>query len=233
MMLEGSSTLQWTGCCVGVHEHHDCSTGHHLGSHGQDRAQFHPCCPCTLFDRSWKRLGRDRKKLTRLAVIACGPEFGDELNGRMAKIVRAQHGLRGSGQAWRSHLATVLLEDENLGFRMCKADNDVWFRLAMKPDGTKHCEHIMVHADTHFVCHWTPSPSWTVSSRSQEVSPRFTSEWTHNDMSVRMTHTRPGFGMGSQTCVRESVKNVEAHLEKKNLMLKQKVNTISNNSIDT
>ena len=58
-------------------------------------------------------------------VITCGLEFGAEYQGRLAKIVRAQYGLKSSGQAWRSHLAIVLVDDENLGFRMCKADDDV------------------------------------------------------------------------------------------------------------
>jgi len=56
-------------------------------------------------------------------VITCGLEFGAQFKGRLAKIVRAQYGLKGSGQAWRSHLAKVLFDDENLGFHMCKADN--------------------------------------------------------------------------------------------------------------
>jgi len=80
-------------------------------------------------------------------VITCGLEFGAQHEGRLAKTVRAQHGLKGSGQAWRSHLPKVLLDDENLGFHMCKADNDVWYRPATKPDGTKCYECILVYTD--------------------------------------------------------------------------------------
>jgi len=80
-------------------------------------------------------------------VITCGLEFGAQFKGRLAKIVRAQCGLKGSGQAWRSHLAKVLLDDENLGFHMCKAHNDVWHMTTTKRDGTKHCEHILVYTD--------------------------------------------------------------------------------------
>jgi len=77
-------------------------------------------------------------------VITCGLEFGAQFEGRFAKIVRAQYGLKGSGQAWRSHLAKVLLDDQNLGFHICKADNDVWYKSATKPDGTKCYEYILV-----------------------------------------------------------------------------------------
>jgi len=30
---------------------------------------------------------------------------------------------------------------------MCKADNDVWYRPAIKPDGTKYYEYILVYTD--------------------------------------------------------------------------------------
>jgi len=58
-------------------------------------------------------------------VITCGLEFRAQHEGRLVKIVRAWYGLKGSGQAWRLHLAKVLLDDENLGFHICKVDNDV------------------------------------------------------------------------------------------------------------
>jgi len=80
-------------------------------------------------------------------VITCGLELGVQHEGRLAKIVRAQCGLKGSGQEWRSCLAKVLLDDEDLGFRMCKADNDVWYRPALKPDGTECYECILVYTD--------------------------------------------------------------------------------------
>lgn len=54
-----------------------------------------------------------------------GPEFGD-LEGRTALVVKALYGLKSSGFAWRSHCTTVLREE--MGFRPCEANNDVWMR---------------------------------------------------------------------------------------------------------
>jgi len=77
--------------------------------------------------------------------IKCGPEFGPELQGRCAIIVRALCGLKSSGASWRAFLARVLEED--LNFTMCRADNDVWFKPAKKADGTRHYIYVLVYTD--------------------------------------------------------------------------------------
>ena len=53
----------------------------------------------------------------------CGVEFGGEDSGKRAVIVRALYGMRGSGAAFRNHLAKLM---SNLGFHLCNADPDVW-----------------------------------------------------------------------------------------------------------
>jgi Reverse transcriptase (RNA-dependent DNA polymerase) len=74
----------------------------------------------------------------------CGPEFGPELRGRIAVIVKALYGLKTSAFAWRSHLAETLQE---LGYSSCVADNDVWMRPAVKPNGFKYYEYVLVYTD--------------------------------------------------------------------------------------
>ena len=54
-----------------------------------------------------------------------GPEWGSDLVGKRALIVRSLYGLKSSGAAYRYHLATCM---EHLGFTSCKADPDVWLR---------------------------------------------------------------------------------------------------------
>jgi len=76
--------------------------------------------------------------------ITCGPEWGP-MAGRKAKVVKALYGLKSSGAAWRAHLAEVIRDF--MGFQMCRADNDVWFRRAMKPNGTPYYEYILVYTD--------------------------------------------------------------------------------------
>jgi hypothetical protein len=77
--------------------------------------------------------------------IVCGMEFRGDMVGRKAIIVRALYGLKSSGAAWRACLAEVL--HDQLGFKSCRADNDVWYRPAQRADGTRYYEHVLVYTD--------------------------------------------------------------------------------------
>ena len=72
-----------------------------------------------------------------------GPEFG-EYQGRWAIIVRALYGSKTAAIAWRAAISKVI---KDLGFEMCRADNDVWMRPAVKADGSKIWEYILVYSD--------------------------------------------------------------------------------------
>ena len=54
----------------------------------------------------------------------CVPEFG-EYQGRIAIIVRALYGSKSAAASWRAKISKII---EELGFTMCRADNDVWMR---------------------------------------------------------------------------------------------------------
>ena len=73
----------------------------------------------------------------------CGPEFG-EMEGRWAIIVRALYGASSSAASWRDAISRVI---EALGFKMCRADNDVWYRPATKADGLEVYEYVLVYSD--------------------------------------------------------------------------------------
>jgi Reverse transcriptase (RNA-dependent DNA polymerase) len=77
--------------------------------------------------------------------IVCGKEFGDDLEGQKAIIVRALYGLKSSGAAWRACLAEVL--HDQLGFRSYRADNDVWLRVGQRADGSRYYEYVLVYTD--------------------------------------------------------------------------------------
>jgi hypothetical protein len=74
----------------------------------------------------------------------CIPEFGGEDSGKCAIVVRALYGLRGSGAAFRNHLAKLMTD---LGFESCKADPDVWIRRPSKPDSTQCYEYVLFYVD--------------------------------------------------------------------------------------
>jgi Reverse transcriptase (RNA-dependent DNA polymerase) len=73
----------------------------------------------------------------------CGPEFG-KYEGRVGVIVKALYGFKTSGYAWRIHLAATLRE---LNFDMCVADNDVWFRKALKTNKDEYYEYVLVYTN--------------------------------------------------------------------------------------
>ena len=54
-------------------------------------------------------------------------------------IVRALYGLRGSGAAFRNHLAQAI---GDMGFKARLADPDAWMRPAVQPDGLKYWEYL-------------------------------------------------------------------------------------------
>ena len=84
-------------------------------------------------------------EVARHHIVRAGPgEWGDHA-GKPILVVRALYGLKGSGQAWRSHLATTLRD--TMGFTSCLADPDVWYKASTKPDGTKYYSYLLIYVD--------------------------------------------------------------------------------------
>jgi hypothetical protein len=72
-----------------------------------------------------------------------GPDFGSEV-GSIMVVKKAIYRLKSSGEAFRAHLAETL---HDLGYSSTKADPDVWIRPAVKPDGFKYYEMLLVYVD--------------------------------------------------------------------------------------
>jgi hypothetical protein len=73
-----------------------------------------------------------------------GPEFGAARQGLRILIVWALYGLKSSGAAWHAHLAQTM---SDLKFRPCVADPDVWLRPAVKGNGDKYYEYVLIYVD--------------------------------------------------------------------------------------
>ena len=73
-----------------------------------------------------------------------GREFGDADKGSCMVIVRALYGLQSSGKSWSLMISWTM---RDMGFTSCKADADLWLRAAVKPDGTKYYEYVLVYVD--------------------------------------------------------------------------------------
>jgi hypothetical protein len=75
--------------------------------------------------------------------IRAGPEFGDN-KGKCYIVARALYGLKSAGASFRSFMAQQL---DDMDFKPCPADPDVWMRSAKKPDGEDYYEYVMTYVD--------------------------------------------------------------------------------------
>ncbi len=82
-------------------------------------------------------------KSTEKLFTVSGPEFG-EFAGRRAIIRRALYGTKSAAASWRAAISKVI---EGLGFKMCRADNDVWMRKGFNKAGEKVWEYVLVYSD--------------------------------------------------------------------------------------
>eukprot|EP00957_Ditylum_brightwellii_P127024 9683781-Ditylum_brightwellii.AAC.1 len=76
--------------------------------------------------------------------IICGSEFGLENVRKRALIKRALYGVKAAGRDFRNHLRACMW---HIGFKFCPADPDVWMRPALKADGTKYYEFVLLYTD--------------------------------------------------------------------------------------
>jgi hypothetical protein len=73
-----------------------------------------------------------------------GAEFGHDLQGRKAIIVRALYGLKSAGAAFWNHLAVCM---QGLDYKSCLADPDVWMRARIRDDGFEFYEYVLIYVD--------------------------------------------------------------------------------------
>jgi hypothetical protein len=97
--------------------------------------------------------------LTREKVYAVlGPEYGPELEGLVAIVVKAFYGLKTSCARWAEHLADTL---RSLGWERSKALSDVW----MKDCGT-HYEYLAVYSDDIIVASKDPKSVYDIIQKT-------------------------------------------------------------------
>ena len=80
--------------------------------------------------------------------IICGQEFGIENDGKVAIIHRAVYGGKTSRRDFRNHLRSCM---QFLNFTSCPADPDVGMRPAIKSDGSKCYEYVLLFVDDALV----------------------------------------------------------------------------------
>ena len=79
----------------------------------------------------------------------CGPEFGPDLQGCKAHIVRALYGCKSAGRDFRNHLRSCM---EMLEYEPCLADPDLWMRRAVHSSGEEYYEYMLLYVDDALCC---------------------------------------------------------------------------------
>ena len=80
--------------------------------------------------------------------IICGPEFGMENVGKVAIMYTAVYGGKMSRRDFRNHLRSCM---HLINFTSCPADPDVWMRPAIKSDGSKCYDYVLLYVDDALV----------------------------------------------------------------------------------
>ena len=114
-----------------------------------------------------------------------------------------------------------------MGFTPCRADNDVWMRPAVKPNGEKYYEYIFVYTDDIMVISHKPKPIleklnvYFLLKPESIGQPNLYLGATILQFTVK-GDPRPKWAISSELYVKEAVRLVKAWVDKRGLRLKTK-----------
>ena len=146
--------------------------------------------------------------------IICEPEYGMENIGKVAIMHRAVYAGKTSVTDFRNHLRSCM---HFMNFTSCPADPDVWMRPAIKSDGSKCYDYVLLYVDDALVV------SENVESilrnelgRNFELKEESISPPDHylggKVRKVQLENGVYAWAFSSSQYVQTAVKNVEAYL---------------------
>ena len=151
----------------------------------------------------------------------CGPEFGDMYCGRWAIVVRAIYGCKSAASSWRAAISKVI---EDLGFKMCRADNDVFFRPGKNAEGMDVYEYVLLYSDDLLVVARDPEEICNQIGavyKLKEGSCKPPTEYLGANIGI-FPEADHCWYMSSEEYVKMALENVERHLHKQQLRLPTK-----------
>ena len=160
----------------------------------------------------------------RIYIIA-GPEFGSE-EGSIMIVKKALYGLKSSGAAFRAHLAETLYD---LNYKPTKADPDVWIRPAMKADGFKYYEMVLVYVDDILCISHDPKATMTglqTTFKLKDDKVEKPEMYLGAELCERVLNGIECWTMSSEKYVKAAVVAVEAHLDKSGQRLPTRCTTV-------
>jgi hypothetical protein len=152
-----------------------------------------------------------------------GNEMGSD-KGKVIIFIRGLYGLKSSGARWQEHMAQTL---RNGGFTSCKADPDLWLRVATKPDGSKIYEYVLCYVDDCIFQGLDPMGFMDYLCTVYTLKDGTVQEpETYLGADVQRHEIADGqkaWAISSDTYVRRAVEEVGRKLEKAGKQLKKKV----------
>ena len=143
-----------------------------------------------------------------------GEEWGEHA-GKPVLIVRALYGLKGSGKAWRLHLAQYLKYEMN--FEPSYADPDVWMKACTKPNGEKYYSYLLIYVDDVISVDIDPSKNIKLINEKFTVKEGSAGPPTvYLGANIQKLPSRNGgecWGMSCEQYVRDAVKHVKDKLK--------------------
>ena len=153
----------------------------------------------------------------------CGPEFG-EMEGRWAIITRALYGSKSAAASWRAAISKVI---EDLGFQMCRADNDVWMRKAQKANGDFVWEYILVYSDDLLCVGINPKETLTMIDQHFKLKNGEIEKPTRylgaDIGEYQLPDGSTAWSLSSDSYVKAAIANVEDWMKKRGQKLKTRV----------
>ena len=156
-----------------------------------------------------------------------GEEWGEH-QGKPVLIVKALYGLKGSGKAWRSHLAQYLRDE--LEFASSYADPDVWFKPATKPNGEKYYSYLLIYVDD--VISVDIDPKKNIDLINQKFTIKKGSAGPPSiylGANIQKLPSRTGgdcWGMSCEQYVKDAVKHVKTRLREEGYEFNKKLSDI-------
>ena len=156
--------------------------------------------------------------------MICGEElFGPEFKGTTAVIVCALYGLKSASAAWRDHCASVIRDD--LKFKACLADNDMYFKPKVKQDGTLYYSYLIIYVDDIICIDIDPIQEMNAIGRIFQIKEGSVSKpklylgadvrgWEYQGSDGTLSNC---YAIGSNSYLKEALKNVKALVKKHNL----------------
>ena len=163
---------------------------------------------------------------TEKFYIICGPEFGSENIGKTAIVTRALYGMKSAGRDFRNHLRDCM---SHMKYSPCKADPDLWMRIARKDDGSEYYEYMLLYTDDCLSVSTDPRMALmqldkyfklkkeSVGAPKLYLGAKVTQ--------VQLPNGVVAWALSSSQYAQDAVRNVETHLKRKGMTLRKGTNS--------